>query len=98
MIILTIGSVSLFAQSDRTHIRLGNKHFRSGAVEPAEVEYSKALTKKSADGWKLNSIINDEGGKLQASLGTSEAAGSLSMGAYTSKEDRVILIFSRPKK
>jgi chromosome segregation ATPase len=59
---------------------------------------SKALTKKSADGWKLNSIINDEGGKLQASLGTSEAAGSLSMGAYTSKEDRVILIFERAKK
>lgn len=59
---------------------------------------SKTLQKKSADGWKLNSIINDEGGKLQASLGTNESSGSLSMGAFNSKEDRVILIFERTKK
>lgn len=41
-----IGSMSLFAQTDRAHIRKGNKLFRSGTVEAAEVEYSKALTKK----------------------------------------------------
>jgi len=49
----------------------------------------------SADGWKLSSVINDEGGKLQASLGSNESNGSLSMGAFNSKEDRVILIFER---
>ena len=37
--------MSLFAQSDRSHIRMGNRQFRQGAVEPAEVEYSKAVTK-----------------------------------------------------
>ena len=59
---------------------------------------AKILAKKSADGWKLNSVINDEGGKLQASLGTTESSGSLSMGAFNSKEDRVILIFEKPAK
>ena len=49
------------------------------------------------DGWTLVSVINDDGGKLQSSLG-GEAAASLSMGSFTSKEDRVILIFERPKK
>ena len=59
---------------------------------------AKALAKKSADGWKLTSLINDEGGVLQASLGSTESTSSLTMGAYTSKEDRVILIFERPAK
>ena len=45
LIILTVSCMSLFAQSDRSHIRMGNRQFRQGAVEPAEVEYSKAVTK-----------------------------------------------------
>ena len=59
---------------------------------------NKILQKRSGEGWKLNSIINDEGGKLQSSLGSGADSGSLSMGAYVSKEDRVILIFERTKK
>ena len=55
------------------------------------------LDKMTKDGWTLVSVINDDGGKLQSSLG-GEAAASLSMGSFTSKEDRVILIFERPKK
>ena len=55
------------------------------------------LDKMTKDGWTLVSVINDDGGKLQSSLG-GEATASLSMGTYTSKEDRVILIFERPKK
>ena len=38
--------MSVMAQTDRAHIRKGNRFYRSGAVEQAEVEYSKALTKK----------------------------------------------------
>ncbi len=59
---------------------------------------NKVLLKKSALGWKLSSVINDEGGKLQSSLGNDASSGSLSVGAYTSKEDRVVLIFERSKK
>ena len=55
------------------------------------------LEKMTKDGWTLVSVINDDGGKLQSSLG-GEATASLSMGSFTSKEDRVILIFERPKK
>ena len=46
LFLLTFGCMSVMAQTDRAHIRKGNRHFRSGAVEQAEVEYSKALTKK----------------------------------------------------
>ena len=45
LFILTIGSMSLFAQTDRMHIRKGNRLYRSGGIEQAEVEYSKAVTK-----------------------------------------------------
>ena len=45
LFILTIGSMSLFAQTDRMHIRKGNSLYRNGGIEQAEVEYSKALTK-----------------------------------------------------
>ena len=55
------------------------------------------LAKKTKDGWNLISIINDDGGKLQGALG-GEATASLSMGSFTTKEDRVIPIFERPKK
>ena len=45
LFILTIGSMSLFAQTDRMHIRKGNSLYRNGGIEQAEVEYSKAVTK-----------------------------------------------------
>ena len=35
---------NIFAQADRQHIRLGNKYFRSGAYEKADLEYQKALS------------------------------------------------------
>ena len=46
LLLLVFGSMSVMAQNDRAHIRKGNRFYRSGAVEQAEVEYSKALTKK----------------------------------------------------
>ncbi len=70
-------------------------HKSTGEVDSEGI--GRILSRKSADGWKLNTVINDEGGKLQASLGT-ESASSLSMGAFSAKEDRVILIFERFKK
>ncbi len=69
----------------------------NGAGEVDYQELAKMLAKKSSDGWKLVSVINDEGGKLQSSLGGSEA-NSLSTGVYSSKEDRVVLIFERARK
>lgn len=60
---------------------------------------NKILQKKSADGWTLTSIINDDGGKIQSSLqGNDTSGGSLAVGAFSSKEDRVVMIFERPKK
>ena len=57
------------------------------------------LQKRAADGWKLTSVINDDGGKIQSSLsGNDSSAGSLAVGAYISKVDRVVLIFERPRK
>ena len=35
---------NIFAQTDRQHIRLGNKDFRSGAYEKADLEYQKAMS------------------------------------------------------
>ncbi len=68
----------------------------------SEVDYKgidAVLQKRSAEGWKLTSIINDDGGKLQSSLGSNDnSSGSLAIGAFSSKEDRVILIFERSKK
>ena len=57
------------------------------------------LQKRAADGWKLTSVINDDGGKIQSSLsGNDTSSGSLAVGAYISKVDRVVLIFERPRK
>ena len=69
-------------------------HNANGEVDNNGI--NKELESKSKDGWKLVSVINDEGGKLQASLGGAETS-TLSSGVYTSKEDRVILIFERSK-
>jgi hypothetical protein len=69
------------------------QHKLSGEVDVAGIE--EALSRRSADGWRLHSVINDEGGKLQASLTGSEKT-SLSGGPLI-KEDRVVLIFVRSK-
>ena len=60
---------------------------------------TKLLKKKSADGWILVSTIDDDGGKLLSSMGSSSESTSLSSLAsnpFDSKEDRVVLIFARP--
>lgn len=67
-------------------------HNASAEVDHEEIQ--GVLTRMAKDGWKLVSAINDEGGKLQSALTGSESA-SLSAGAFTSKEDRVVLIFER---
>ena len=56
---------------------------------------SELLKKKSGEGWKLVSAIDDDGGKLISSMGGAETA-SLSGGTFNSKEDRLVLIFERP--
>ena len=59
------------------------------------------LQSKSKEGWKLVQLINDDGGKLQSSLGDNGgSSGSLAIGAFasSSKEDRVVLIFERTRK
>ena len=60
---------------------------------------AKLLKKKSAEGWILVSTIDDDGGKLLSSMGSSSESTSLSSLAsnpFDSKEDRVVLIFARP--
>ena len=73
-------------------------HTAIGEVDNAGI--AKVLEARAKDGWKLVSVINDEGGKLQASLGGTDTSSlnSLSSGGFTSKEDRVVMIFERPKK
>ena len=56
---------------------------------------AEILKKKAAEGWKLVSAIDDDGGKIISSLGGTETA-SLSGGTFNTKEDRVVLIFERP--
>jgi len=69
-------------------------HTPSGEVDSDAI--AKALARRGPEGWKLHSLVNDEGGRLQASLGASEKY-SLSSGS-TNKEDRVVLIFERVMK
>ena len=56
---------------------------------------NELLKKKSSEGWKLVSAIDDDGGKIISSLGGAESA-SLSGGSFNTKEDRLVLIFERP--
>ena len=62
---------------------------------------SKLLKKKSADGWTLISVVDDDGGKLMSSMGggaEAQSLGSLGSGNFNQKEDRLVLIFGRPLK
>ena len=54
---------------------------------------AEALARRGGQGWKLHSLVNDEGGKLQSALGGAEKV-SLT-GTTATKQDRVILIFER---
>ena len=66
-------------------------HNSSGEVNSEAIALE--LSHRGTQGWKLHSLVNDEGGRVQASLGGSEKI-SLSGGSST-KQDRVILIFER---
>ena len=41
-------SLSAFAQADRREVRAGNRKFRKGAVQAAEIDYRKAVLKDTA--------------------------------------------------
>ena len=66
-------------------------HKNSGEVDSDAIE--EVLSRRGPLGWKLHSIMNDEGGRLQASMGAAEKYSLASGASY--KEDRVILIFER---
>ncbi len=69
------------------------QHNVRGEVDAAAM--AKILSSRAKDGWKLHSLINDEGGRMLASMGTN-ASFSLASGAKM-KEDRVIMVFEKPK-
>lgn len=46
-LLFALGTVGAFAQNDRTYIRQGNRQFRMGNADKAEVEYRKAIVKKN---------------------------------------------------
>ena len=59
------------------------------------------VQEKASEGWTLISTIDDDGGKLLASMGGGQEAtlsSSLSGGSFNSKEDRLVLIFARPAR
>ena len=66
-------------------------HLSNGEVNSERI--AEILATKAAGGWRLHSMINDEGGKLQASMGGESM--SLSTGSVSIKDDRVIMIFER---
>lgn len=69
-------------------------HTSIGEVDAVMI--AKTLMRRSSDGWKLHSLINDEGGKALAAVGSADNF-SLNAGG-TSKEDRVVMIFERALK
>ena len=56
LFLLMMGAVTLHAQTDRQHIRLGNKQYRKGNYDKAEVEYSKALEKNKRNSQALYNL------------------------------------------
>ena len=66
-------------------------HKPTGEVDSEAIE--EVLSRRGPLGWKLHSIMNDEGGRLQASMGAAEKYSLASGASY--KEDRVIMIFER---
>ena len=66
-------------------------HLPNGEVNSERI--AEILATKAAGGWRLHSMVNDEGGKLQATMGGESM--SLSQSSVSIKEDRVIMIFER---
>lgn len=66
-------------------------HKPTGEVDSEAIE--EVLARRGPLGWKLHSIMNDEGGRLQASMGAAEKYSLASCASY--KQDRVIMIFER---
>lgn len=48
ILVLVSLSLSAFAQADRREVRAGNRKFRKGAVQAAEIDYRKAVLKDTA--------------------------------------------------
>ena len=67
-------------------------HLSNGEVNSERI--AEILATKAASGWRLHSMVNDEGGKLQASIGGGDSV-SLNASSVSIKEDRVIMIFER---
>ena len=67
-------------------------HLSNGEVNSERI--AEILATKAAGGWRLHSMVNDEGGKLQASIGGGDSV-SLNASSVSIKEDRVIMIFER---
>ncbi|MBR6253922.1 MAG: hypothetical protein IKR22_00660, partial [Clostridiales bacterium] len=67
-------------------------HLSNGEVNSERI--AEILATKAAGGWRLHSIVNDEGGKLQATIGGGDSV-SLNASSVSIKEDRVIMIFER---
>ena len=53
ILLMMLSAVTLYAQTDRQHIRLGNKQYRKRNYDKAEVEYSKALEKNKRNSQAL---------------------------------------------
>lgn len=53
LLLMIMGVATLYAQTDRQHIRLGNKQYRKGNYDKAEVEYSKALERNKRNSQAL---------------------------------------------
>lgn len=56
ILLLCMLSLSSYAQNDRTHIRQGNRIYRSGDAAKAEVEYRKAIGKNANNSQALYNL------------------------------------------
>ena len=66
-------------------------HLSNGEVNSERI--AEILATKAASGWRLHSMINDEGGRMQAAMGGESM--SLNASSVSIKEDRVIMVFER---